>query len=88
MKQVKLCAKLAMIPFGRFFQAGEIRLQTFSSAQQVPKMRWSMALRESPPIGAGHFHQLKGFNTPRRQHVRPATEIDKIALTVKRNHRF
>lgn len=57
MKQVELCAKLAMVALSGLFQAGEIRLETFfiAPAGAVNALQHGIT-RISTPVSAGYFH--------------------------------
>jgi len=44
-----------------------------------------LVLRVAPPIGSGQLGQLENLELTGRRHMRPATQVDEIALSIERD---
>ena len=84
MKQVHLAAEFAVVAPFRFLDLLEIGVELFLLGEGgAVDAREHFAVGIAAPIGAGDFHQLERVaDLAGRGHVRPAAEIEPVALFV------
>ena len=84
MEQIHLAAEAAMVALFRFLEHGEVALQfVFGVPGRAIDAGQLRVARIAPPIGAGDLHQLeRRADLPGRGHMRPAAEIEPVALPV------
>src|ERR1700674_5254104 len=84
MEEIELAPETAVIALLRFLQSMEIlvELRPLRPRGAVDARQHGIAVIAAP-VGARHLHQLEGAaDLARRRHVRPAAEIEPIALLV------
>ena len=84
-KQPEVLADPAMIPFLRFFEPLQVRLQLglVREGRAVDALH-RLALRVSLPVGVRRVQQLERFEPPGRRHVRTDAEIDERVAILDR----
>ena len=84
MEQVQLAAQLAVVALLGLLQHGEVVLQVFlvGPGRAVHALQHLVAV-VAPPVGAGHLHELEYFELAGGRHMRPATQVDPLALAIQ-----
>ncbi len=85
-EQIERLADLAVVALLRFLQPMQVGFQRFliGPGGAVDALEHLVA-RIAAPVRARHLHQLEGFELAGGRHVRAATQIDEIGLSVQRN---
>src|SRR5438093_2540684 len=84
--EVELAAELAVVALLRLFEPPqmlvELLLREPGGAVDALEHRVPLV---APPVGAGGREELEVLHVARRGHVRPAAEVDEVALPVERH---
>ena len=86
MEQVELPAETPVVALFRLLQHLQVGvLVLLLRPRRAVDPLQHLVLRVAAPVGAGQPHQLEHLELAGRGHVRPAAQVDEIALLVERN---
>ena len=85
-EEIELRAELAVVALLRLLEHLQVRvlLLLLRPGGAVDALE-HLVLRVAAPVGAGDLHELEDLQLAGRRHVRPAAEVDEVALPVQRD---